>query len=77
MRTKEVETTLDDSARRAAHPDTEVTEDVPCHASFLECFGAGAPCTGCVGAIRPSDVMSSQVGGHRTRRALHEQVTAL
>ena len=77
MRTKDVETTLDDSASRAAYPDAEVTKDVPCHASFLECLGAGAPCTGCAGAIRPSEVMSSQVGGHRTRRALHEQVTAL
>ena len=43
MRLKEVVAASDDSARGAAHLDTDVSKDVPRHASLLEDFGAALP----------------------------------
>jgi hypothetical protein len=56
---EEVATAFHNSAYGAAHFDTEVSENMPCHTSFLECLVAAAPGTSCDGVVRTSDTMSS------------------
>jgi hypothetical protein len=75
MCTKEVETALHGSAHGAAHLDTEMSKDMPCHPFPIESLGATSPQTRYPGVTWASDAMSSQVGGHCASGSLHEHST--
>jgi hypothetical protein len=58
MRTNEIATAHDYSARGAARFDTEVSsKDVSCHATPLQCPRAGTPCAVGIGIFWASDAV--------------------
>lgn len=59
MCTKDVAAAFHNSAYGTAHLDTEVSKDMPCHASFFESLAAAAPCTSSDGAVWTNDTVLS------------------
>jgi hypothetical protein len=74
--TEEVKTALHDSAHRAAQLDTEVSQDVSCHASPLQCLRTATPRAACTGCLWTSDAMSSQVGRYCTGCSFYKHSAA-
>ena len=72
MLPKDVVAAHDNSAHGAAHLDTDVSEDVPRHASLLEDFGAALPNARYIRIARGSNSVPFQVFGDRTGCASHK-----
>ena len=72
MPLKDIVAAHDNSACGAAHLDTEVSKDVPRHASLLEDFGAALPNARCIRVVQGNNSVPFQVFGDRTGCASHK-----